>query len=111
MNAVAQVLEARGIAVALDVSEDREFPGRLSGDALMAAAPACTDAADFLRRVREQGALRGRPGRVRRPVTLFLVVAGAGEAPVAPLGGRRWVLQETPDPTWSPNVRSQACRG
>ena len=32
----------------------------------MAAAPACTDAADFLRRVREQGALRGRPGRVRR---------------------------------------------
>ena len=60
MNAVAQVLEARGIAAALDVTEDRELPGRLSGDALMAAAPACTDAADFRRRIREQGARRGR---------------------------------------------------
>ena len=60
MKAVAQVLEARGIAAALDVTEDRELPGGLSGDALMTAALACTDAADFRRRAREQGALRGR---------------------------------------------------
>ena len=54
MNAVAQVLEARGIAVALDGTEDRALLRRLSGEALMAAALACKDAADFRRRVGER---------------------------------------------------------
>ena len=53
LSAVVQVLEARGIASALDAREDRELLGGLSGDALMAAALACTDAADFRRRIRE----------------------------------------------------------
>ena len=57
MNAVAQVLEARGIAVALDAAENRELVGGVPGDALIAAALACTDAADFRRRVLAQ---RGR---------------------------------------------------
>ncbi|MCE2476149.1 MAG: hypothetical protein J4F47_11500, partial [Alphaproteobacteria bacterium] len=49
IDAVAQVLEARGIAAALDAMGDREFLGGLPGDALMAAALACTDEADFRR--------------------------------------------------------------
>ena len=60
LEAVAQVLEARGLAAALDAREDRELLGGLSGDALVAAALACTDAADFRRRIREQRALHGR---------------------------------------------------
>ena len=56
MNAVAQVLEARGIAVALDSTEDRALLRGLSSEAVMAAALACTDAADFRRRLAEQGA-------------------------------------------------------
>ncbi len=59
MNAVVQVLEARGIAVTLDAAEDRELVAGVPGDALMAAALACTDAADFRRRVLAQ---RGRQG-------------------------------------------------
>ena len=43
---------ARGIEAALDGAEDRAFLGGLSGDALMEAALACTDEADFRRRVR-----------------------------------------------------------
>ena len=65
MNAVVQVLEARGIAVALDAVEDRERLGALPGDALLAAALACTDAADFRRRIRERppaGPRRHDPG-------------------------------------------------
>ena len=50
---VLAVLKARGIAVARDAAELREALGALSGDAAMAAALACTDAADFRRRVRE----------------------------------------------------------
>ena len=53
MNAVAQVLDARGIAVALDAAEIRELVGAVPGDALIAAALACTDAADFRRRIGE----------------------------------------------------------
>ena len=64
MNAVAQVLEARGIAVALDAAEDRVLLGGLSDDAVMAAALACTDAADFRRRVGEQGAGSLSAGRL-----------------------------------------------
>ena len=59
MNAVVRVLEARGIAVTLDAAEDRELLGGVPGDALMAAALACTNAADFRRRVLAQ---RGRYG-------------------------------------------------
>ena len=59
MNAVAQVLATRGIAVALDATEERELLGGLPGEAVIAAALACTDAADFRRRVREQRAVHG----------------------------------------------------
>ena len=59
LNAVVQVLESRGIAVTLDAAEDRELVAGVPGDALMAAALACTDAADFRRRVLAQ---RGRYG-------------------------------------------------
>ena len=57
MDAMAQVLEARGIAVTPDGTEDRELLAGVPGDALLAAALACTDAADFRRRVLAQ---RGR---------------------------------------------------
>ncbi len=69
MNAVAQILDARGIAVALDAAEDREIVGGVSGDTLIAAALACTDEDDFRRRVGEH--------RARR----------AGRGPGAPRGG------------------------
>ena len=59
LNGVVQVLESRGIAVILDAAEDRELVAGVPGDALMAAALACTDAADFRRRVL---ARRGRYG-------------------------------------------------
>ena len=62
LNAVAQILEARGVAVTLDTAEDRELVAEIPGDALVAAALACTDAADFRRRVRGQGASHGRSG-------------------------------------------------
>ena len=73
MNAVVQVLEARGIAVTLDAAEDRELVAGVPGDALMAAALACTDAADFRRRVLDQrgryrpGAAHGEDGSVGLP--------------------------------------------
>ena len=71
MEAVVQVLEARGMAVALDATEARELRGGVSGEDLVAAALACTDAADFRRRVGERlrdsdsdrGAGGIRPGR------------------------------------------------
>ena len=47
---------------ALDAAEDRALLGGLTNDALMAAALACTDEADFRRRVRKQRALHGRHG-------------------------------------------------
>ena len=53
IEAVAQVLEARGIASALDAAEDRVLLGGLSSNSLMAAALACTDADDFRRRIGE----------------------------------------------------------
>ena len=53
---VLTVLKARGIAAALDATEDRALLGGLSSDGVMAAALACTDAADFRRRLVEQGA-------------------------------------------------------
>ena len=57
---VLTVLNARGVAVARDTTELRELLGALSGDAALAAALACTDAADFRRRVRERDAPHGR---------------------------------------------------
>ena len=59
---VLAVLKARGIAVARDTAELRELLDALSGDAALAAALACTDEADFRRRVREQRDRRGRDG-------------------------------------------------
>ena len=56
------ILEARGIAPASGLTELREIIGALSGEAVMAAALACTDAADFRRRIQEHGALHRRPG-------------------------------------------------
>ena len=54
MEIVAAALRARGIETALDFTEDRELFSGLSGEALMAAALACTGDADFRRRIREQ---------------------------------------------------------
>ena len=54
MDLVAATLRARGIGVGSDLATDRSSLGGLSGDALMAAALACTDEADFRRRVRAQ---------------------------------------------------------
>ena len=53
---VLTVLKARGIAAALDATEDRALLGGLSSEAVMAAALACTDAADFRRRLAAPGA-------------------------------------------------------
>ena len=53
MGLVAAALRARGIEAVLDSTEDRVLFGELSDDALMAAAMACTDEADFRRRLRE----------------------------------------------------------
>ena len=57
MDLMAAALRARGIEAALDFTEDRELFGGLSGDALMAAALACTGEADFRRRIQEQRGL------------------------------------------------------
>ena len=62
MEAVAQVLEARGIAPARDTLVDREWWGAVPGRDLIAAALACTDGADFRRRIREQRVQYGRSG-------------------------------------------------
>ena len=54
MEMVAAALGARGIEAALDSAQDRALLGRLSAEDLLAAALACTDAADFRRRVGER---------------------------------------------------------
>ena len=53
---VLTVLKARDIAVASDLAELRELCGTSSSETLMAAALACTDAADFRRRIGARGA-------------------------------------------------------
>ena len=58
---VLAVLNARGIEVTSDLAALRDLLGPLSSDAAMAAALACTDAADFRRRVLAQRARHG-PG-------------------------------------------------
>ena len=57
MEIVAAALRARGIEAALDFTGDRELSSGLSGEALMAAALACTGEADFWRRIREHRGL------------------------------------------------------
>ena len=64
LELAAAALRARGIGVGPDLATDGAFLGGLSGDALMAAALACTDEADFRRRVRAQ--LAPRDGHRRR---------------------------------------------
>ena len=54
MELVAAALRAGGIEAALHLPENRELFSGLSGEALMAAALACTGEADFRRRIREQ---------------------------------------------------------
>ena len=49
---VLAVLRARGIEVTPALAEDRDLFGSLPGDALIAAAVACRDEADFRRRLR-----------------------------------------------------------
>ena len=55
MEFAAAALRARGIEADLDSGEVRALIGGLSDDALMAAALACTDEADFRRRIRRCG--------------------------------------------------------
>ena len=50
---VLTVLKARDIAVAWDLAELRELCGTSSSETLMGAALACTDEADFRRRIGE----------------------------------------------------------
>ena len=64
---VLTVLRARGIDSALDATADRELLGGLSSEAVLAAALACTDAADFRRRVGKQHAAPGATGRSPLP--------------------------------------------
>ena len=59
---VLAVLEARGIEVASDLAELRELFGARPGDAAMAAALACTDEADFRRRILRGRGVHGRHG-------------------------------------------------
>ena len=61
MEVVAAALRAQGIEVASDFTEDPELFSGLSGDALIAAALACTGETDFRRRVREQLGLHTEP--------------------------------------------------
>ena len=51
---VLSLLEVRGIEVSSDFSLNRELAGGLTTDFLVAAALACTDQADFLRRIEER---------------------------------------------------------
>ena len=62
IDMVAAAFRARGVEGAPNVAEIRELLGELPGDAAMAAALACSDAADFRRRVRELRARHGRHG-------------------------------------------------
>ena len=54
---VLAVLKARGIEASPGFTEGRALFDALSDDALMAAAVACTDEADFRRRLRESRGL------------------------------------------------------
>ena len=64
---VAAALRARGIEASLDSTEDRVLFGALSDEALMAAAMACTDEADFRRQLREPRDLHTEPPPIPDP--------------------------------------------
>ena len=54
MDAVADVLASRGIELTLEMTKHRELCSGIPGTVVVAAALACTDEADFRRRIREQ---------------------------------------------------------
>ena len=54
MDAVADVLASRGIELTLEMTKHRELCSGIPGAVVVAAALACTDEADFRRRIREQ---------------------------------------------------------
>ena len=54
MEAVAATLRARGIEVSRVFTEDRDLFAERPAETLMAAALACTDEADFRRRIRQE---------------------------------------------------------
>ena len=54
MDAVADVLASRGIELTLDMTKHRELCSAIPGTVVVAAALACTDEADFRRRIRAQ---------------------------------------------------------
>ena len=54
MDAVADILASRGIELTLDMTKHRELCSAIPGTVVVAAALACTDEADFRRRIREQ---------------------------------------------------------
>ena len=57
MDAVADVLASRGIELTLEMTKHRELCSAIPGTVVVAAALACTDEADFRRRIREQRGL------------------------------------------------------
>ena len=54
MDAVADVLASRGIELTLEMTKHRALCSVIPGAVVVAAALACTDEADFRRRIREQ---------------------------------------------------------
>ena len=54
MDAVADVLASRGIELTGEMAKHRELCSAIPGTVVVAAALACTDEADFRRRIREQ---------------------------------------------------------
>ena len=54
MDAVADVLASRGIELTGEMTKHRELCSAIPGAVVVAAALACTDEADFQRRIREQ---------------------------------------------------------
>ena len=60
MDAVADVLASRGIELTLEMTKHRELCSGIPGTVVVAAALACTDEADFRRRIRERRDVHGR---------------------------------------------------
>ena len=60
MDAVADTLASREIKLTLDMTKHRELCSAIPGAVVVAAALACTDEADFRRRIHEQRGLHGR---------------------------------------------------
>ena len=60
MDAVADLLASRGIELTPDMAQYRALCGGIAGKTVMGAALACTDEADFRRRVRALSDVHGR---------------------------------------------------